>query len=207
MQPTAPAGRAAPVEHQIDPLRDAPPPRRDDPLRDTWGQAPRDDGRAQRAQYAAQLRQQMAEKNSRRSETPPAPQMQPTQPARQPPSKADYAAELRAQMAADERRRDADRRDDVGGGFIGGANMANNVKQDRQAAYAADLRAQMAADARRKGAQDRDRRDASPERHSGILGGAKFLERRAARQTNGLRRSFGSGPGAQAGDDPRRRRK
>ena len=85
--------------------------------------------------------------------------MQPTQPARQPPSKADYAAELRAQMAADERRRDADRRDDVGGGFIGGANMANNVKQDRQAAYAADLRAQMAADARRKGAQER--RDAA----------------------------------------------
>ena len=28
MQPTAAAGRAAPVDHQIDPLRDAPPPRR-----------------------------------------------------------------------------------------------------------------------------------------------------------------------------------
>ena len=168
MQPAAPAGRAAPIAHQVDPLRDAPPPRRDDPLRDTWGQAPRDDGRAQRAQYAAQLRQQMAEKNSRRSETPPAPQMQPTQPARQPPSKADYAAELRAQMAADERRRDADRREDTSGGFIGSANLSTDARHNQQAAYAADLRAQMAADARRKGAQER--RDASPERHSGILG-------------------------------------
>jgi hypothetical protein len=184
MQPTAAAGRAAPVEHQIDPLRDAPPPRRDDPLRDTWGQAPRNDGREQRAQYAAQLRQQMAEKNNRRASTPPAAAPEPYQQARQPSSKADYAAELRAQMAADERRRDADRRDEVGGGFIGSANMSNNVKHDRQAAYAADLRAQMAADARRKGAQDRDRRDASPERHSGILGGSNLSnDARHDRQT------------------------
>ncbi|CAH0373489.1 unnamed protein product [Pelagomonas calceolata] len=181
MQPTAPAGSSTRIDHQIDPLRDAPPPRRDDPLRDTWGQAPRNDGREQRAQYAAQLRQQMAEKNNRRASTPPAAAPEPPR-GRQPPSKADYAAELRAQMAADERRRDADRRDDVGGGFIGGANMANNVKQDRQAAYAADLRAQMAADARRKGAQER--RDASPERHSGILGGANLSnDARHDRQT------------------------
>ena len=126
----------------------------------------------------------MAEKNDRRSETPPAAAPEPYQQARQPPSKADYAAELRAQMAADERRRDADRRDDVGGGFIGGANMSTDARHNQQAAYAADLRAQMAADARRKGAQDRDRRDASPERHSGILGGANLSsDARHDRQT------------------------
>ena len=48
---------------------------------------------------------------------------------------------------------------------------SNDARHNQQAAYAADLRAQMAADARRKGAQDR--RDASPERHSGILGGRR----------------------------------
>ena len=45
-------------------------------------------------------------------------------------------------------------------------------------------KAQMAADARRKGAQDRDRRDASPERHSGILGGSNLSnDARHDRQT------------------------
>merc|ERR1712138_284439 len=85
-------------------------------------------------------------------------------------------------MAADERRRDADRRDAVGGGFLGSANLSTDARHNQQAAYAADLRAQMAADARRKGAQER--RDASPERHSGILGGANLSsDARHDRQT------------------------
>ena len=62
--------------------------------------------------------------------------------------------------------------------------MSTDARHNQQAAYAADLRAQMAADARRKGAQDRDRRDASPERHSGILGGANLSsDARHDRQT------------------------
>ena len=68
----------------------------------------------------------MAEKNSsRRVDAPPRRRSRHEEGSRR---RADYAAELRAQMAADERRRDADRRDDVGGGFIGSANLLERRK-------------------------------------------------------------------------------
>ena len=171
-QPNVAAGRAAP----LDPARDAPPPpRRDDPLRDTWGQAPVQDGREQRAQYAAQLRQQMAEQARQQDARTP-----PTQPARQPGmgqqrgfDKAAYAAELRQQMAADGKRRDAREverhaspvRHPDASGIIGGANLGRNARNNQQAAYAEAL-------ARDQALKGEIRRDDNHD--GGIIGGSNL---------------------------------
>ena len=84
-------------------------------------------------------------------------------------------------MAADERRRDADRRDDVGGGFIGSANLSTDANIINRPPTPRICGRRWPPT---PGGRAQDRRDASPERHSGILGGANLSsDARHDRQT------------------------